>query len=109
MFIKTRCKVYNWLREARDELEYDTTIEDSPKPKKMKKSLVSGSDSSDLAELECPGISFKVIPGDGGVAIEVRHYDMKTDRYTSRLHVVPVDADLAQALSQIITITSLRS
>lgn len=53
-------------------------------------------------------ISFKVIPGAGGIAIEYGQYDHLNDQHKVHLHIVPEDRDLAQELAHIITIQSLR-
>lgn len=54
-------------------------------------------------------ISFKIIKGIGGVAIEYNFYDHKADEGSTALHIVPEDKDLAVEISHIITMQSLRN
>jgi hypothetical protein len=58
--------------------------------------------------LATAGMTFKVIPGQGGIAIETSSYDTMHDRYNSNLHIVPEGAELSEALAHIISMESLR-
>lgn len=44
----------------------------------------------------------------GGLIVEVRTYDRQKDRNNSQLHIIPSDADVAESLSKILTLESLR-
>jgi hypothetical protein len=44
----------------------------------------------------------------GGLIIETRVYDEHKDRHHQKLHIVTHDQDLAQSLSKILTMESLR-
>lgn len=44
----------------------------------------------------------------GGMVVETRTYDRLKDRHNQNLHIVSHDQDLAEALSKIITMESLR-
>lgn len=44
----------------------------------------------------------------GGMVVETRTYDRIKDRHNQNLHIVSHDQDLAEALSKIITMESLR-
>jgi len=54
-----------------------------------------------------PGITFVVYPAHGGTIVEVRTYD--SIRNTPQLHIVTKDQDLGQAISHLITYTTLAS
>lgn len=52
-------------------------------------------------------ITFKVYGARGGKIVEASHYDPKTDRSESTLHIIHDDADFAQTLSGIVTVEYL--
>lgn len=58
-------------------------------------------------EIEARGITLRIIPGTGGIAIETSYYLNRSDEYKTALFVIPDDKDLGEELSKIITIQSM--
>lgn len=62
-------------------------------------------DENDLREEHA--INFSVIPAAGGRIVQVRVYDQRTDRNSTKLHIITPDEDLASSLAQILQIEQL--
>jgi predicted esterase YcpF (UPF0227 family) len=63
---------------------------------------------SDAIDLERP-IRFKVASAEGGMIVEVQSYDSKTDRSTTRHHIIPDETeDKAAAIARIVSWEFLR-
>jgi hypothetical protein len=63
---------------------------------------------SDAIDLERP-IRFKVAAAEGGMIVEIQSYDSKTDRSTTRHHIIPDDVeDKAAAIARIVSWEFLR-
>jgi len=56
---------------------------------------------------DMPGTNFTLYPAVGGHIVELRHYDNKTDRTHTKLHIVTSDNDLGEAIGKIITYEAL--
>jgi hypothetical protein len=67
---------------------------------------IKGSGSNELDSH--PDLHFRMYRAENGYAMEVRHYDKRTERHTINLHLITDDQDLGQAISHIITLESLR-
>jgi hypothetical protein len=64
--------------------------------------------TSDSIDLERP-IRFKVAAAEGGMIIEVQSYDAKTDRSTTKHHIIADDVeDKAAAIARIVSWEFLR-
>jgi hypothetical protein len=72
--------------------------------KKSSSGLVGASENSIISD----GISFQVFPGAGGVAIQVQSYDRNRDERSTKLHIIPEDKDMAEALAHILSIEAMR-
>ena len=100
-FKKTRAKFLGWLVKATQAVnEENANKSDDYAPKKH---LVAVTE-----ELSAQKMTFNIYPGAGGVAIEVYQYDQKTDRSSTKLHIIPDSQDLGDALAKIITLEALR-
>jgi len=93
MGIKYRFK--NWVRRW---LTEDEAINDI-KPSR----LVESADFDSTQPLR-----LTIHRAAGGMVIETRTYDRVKDRQNQNLHIVTHDQDLAESLSKIITMESLR-
>jgi hypothetical protein len=51
---------------------------------------------------------FTVTAGHGGIVIETRHYDSHRDDHQTQLFVIPEEKNLADEITKIITLQSLR-
>jgi hypothetical protein len=54
------------------------------------------------------GITLNIYPATGGKVVEYKYYDAEEDSTVVRLHLIPDDTDIAQALSKILTIEGLK-
>jgi hypothetical protein len=52
-------------------------------------------------------INFSVVNASGGRIVQVRHYDLKSDRHRHSLHIITPEEDLATALAHILVIDNL--
>jgi hypothetical protein len=105
-----RAKIYRWLL-AGYQLENSAN---GPMKIEGRGSLVKrlprlrSTAIDELPELDSKGIYFKVIPGSGGIAIEVSHYDTKSERDITTLHIIPEGDELSESLAQIITLEAMK-
>lgn len=91
--MKTKFKrwVRNWLNN--DEAEPE------PKPHRLVESTELDSNQP---------MRITIHRAAGGMVVETRTYDRKTDRNNQNLHIITHDQDLAESLSKIVTMESLR-
>jgi hypothetical protein len=128
MLIRFRQRLLDWFRTADyepggDRFEVNAVEEASPyapvrRPRGPRRTNALGqsqyANDAKVASigasegLDCNAISFKVFAAQGGIAIQVHSYDPNRDTLTVSLHVVPEDKDLAEALTHILSLESLR-
>jgi len=54
------------------------------------------------------GLNITVRRAIGGRIVTFRHYDVKTDRHSHRLYVIPEELDFERELCKMITLESMR-
>lgn len=59
--------------------------------------------------VDVEGLSFNVMPAQGGTVVQIRQYDRKTDRNNHITHVIPDGEDIATRIGQIVSLELLRS
>ena len=59
--------------------------------------------------VDVEGLSFNVMPAQGGTVVQIRSYDRKTDRNNHITHVIPDGEDVAERIGQIVSMEILRS
>lgn len=59
--------------------------------------------------VDVEGLSFNVMPAQGGTVVQIRSYDRKSDRNNTITHVIPDGEDVATRLGQIVSMELLRS
>ena len=60
--------------------------------------------------VEVDGLSFNVMPAQGGTIVQIRHqYDHKNDRQRLSTHVIPEGEDIAERVGQIVSMELLRA
>ena len=59
--------------------------------------------------VDVEGLSFNVMPAQGGTVVQIRCYDRRTDRNNHITHVIPDGEDIATRLGQIVSMELLRS
>jgi hypothetical protein len=60
-------------------------------------------------EAEIQGLNFTVMPAIGGLIVQMRTYDNKTDRNIYHTHLIPDGEDVAQTIGHIVSMEILRS
>ena len=120
MFIKLRKKILHWLQAAEKEEYICVNREGSSRfglaanrlsnlfgstVKRGSDCVVSDSESN---ELNGQHLKFKLIPGSGGVILEIRKYDSTNDHYIYVHYIIPEEKELGEELAKIITLQSLR-
>ena len=59
--------------------------------------------------VDVEGLSFNVMPAQGGTVVQIRQYDRKTDRNNNITHVIPDGEDIATRIGHIVSMELLRS
>lgn len=59
--------------------------------------------------VDVEGLSFNVMPAQGGTVVQIRHYDRKSDRNNCITHVIPEGEDIAERVGQIVSMEILRA
>jgi len=59
--------------------------------------------------VDVEGLSFNVMPAQGGTVVQIRCYDRKTDRNNHITHVIPDGENIAERIGQIVSMELLRA
>lgn len=59
--------------------------------------------------VDVEGLSFNVMPAQGGTVVQIRHYDRKTDRNNNITHVIPDGENISERIGQIVSMEILRT
>lgn len=59
-------------------------------------------------KVEVDGIQFKVMSAHGGVIVQTRTINPKTDRNVYNTHIIPDGEDIAERIGQIVSLELLR-
>ena len=78
----------------------------APGPKRSRNRLSTVSDRE--VDGRVNGITLNIYPATGGKVVEYKYHDADADSTVVRLHLIPDDTDMAQALSKILTIEGLK-
>jgi len=65
--------------------------------------------STGARAVDVEGLSFNVMPAQGGTVVQIRSYDRKSDRNNNITHVIPDGEDIAERIGQIVSMEILRS
>ena len=76
----------------------------APGPKRRRGTAISDRE----VDARVNGVTLNIYPATGGKVVEYKYYDADSDSTVVRLHLIPEDADMAQALSKILTIEGLK-
>ena len=55
-----------------------------------------------------PSLNFRLHHAENGWIVEVNSYDQRTDRHTTKLHLIGDDEEFDKSICQIITLETLR-
>ena len=94
-----KLKLRDWVNSAQDTNE--TIYATSPR---LKNQLIGRGDDIDSDA----GLNITVRRAIGGKIITFRHYDVKTDRSSNKLYIVPDELDFERELGKMITLESMR-
>lgn len=78
----------------------------APGPKRTRNRLSPVSDRE--VDGRVNGITLNIYPATGGKVVEYKYYDADADSTVVRLHLIPEDTDMAQAISKILTVEGLK-
>ena len=59
--------------------------------------------------IDVDGISFNVMSANGGVIVQTRQYDRKTDRHNYNTHIITDQEPLAERVGQIVALELLKA
>ena len=86
---KWRLAILNWLGAGYMTIErddcYPVEVENISSPR-----------------IDIDGLSFNVMPAQGGTIIQLRQYDRKTDRHNNSTHIIPEGQDVAETIGKIV-------
>ena len=84
-----RLAMLNWLGAGYMTIERDESypIEDIRSP-----------------SVDVDGLSFSVMPAQGGIIVQLRKYDDKSSRSTYSTHIIPEGQDIAEHIGKIVAI-----
>lgn len=82
-------KIQNWLNSDDCLIAVETPIRRGP-------------------SIDVEGVTFNVMPAIGGVLVQTRQYDSRTDRHTYNTHIITDDEPLADRIGQIVALEILR-
>lgn len=96
----------NWLR--RKILNFLHPPDDSPQEaiNTIKGARFRGIGSADLDNEDC--LRFIVHNAQGGKVLQIQHYDRKTDRHHTSLHVIASDENFGDSIGKIIFMEMLK-
>lgn len=99
----------NWLRNKLHNFIFSKEAELSPYSDRKMSTLVSsrGHHSQTLGSENEP-LRFTVYNASGGKIVEINHYDQKTDRHTTSLHIIGSDEDFGAELGKIAFLEALK-
>jgi hypothetical protein len=93
----------NWLRQKIKNFLYPDDEVGLQSPNRLS-SVTSNDDYSEDNTLR-----FNVTPARGGIIVSVRNYNRKRDTSENTIHVIHDDEDVAQRVSEIVSMSLLRN
>ena len=89
-----RLNILNWLSAG-----YMTITKDDDYPE-----VASVGINSMAPEVDITGLSFNVMPAQGGTIVQLRKYDDKLSRNNYSTHIIAEGQDVAEAIGKIVAI-----
>jgi hypothetical protein len=90
----------NWLRRKLHSFLY---------PDNEIKAATAGSIAIRNDDVEVDGLRFSVMSANGGIIVQLRQYDRKTDRNNHSTYIITDDEDVAVRIGQIVSMELLKS
>jgi hypothetical protein len=66
-------------------------------------------DDSSRSRVNVDGMNFTVMTAEGGIIVQMRTYDSRTDKGTVRTYVIPEGDPIAERIGHIVSMEFLRS
>jgi len=99
----------NWLRHKLHNFIFSNEVEPSPYADRKMSSLVSsGRHLHNTLGSENEPLRFTVYNASGGKIVEINHYDSRTDRHHTSLHIITSDEDFGAELGKIAFVEALK-
>lgn len=95
----------NKVKQAWENAREDEPV---PEPNYVRKSPRNTIGRMEESKLASQGVNFTMYQANGGTVVELRNYDVVTDRHNNTLYVIPTESDLGQQLAHIVTIEALK-
>lgn len=89
---KLRLKLLNWLGAGYMRVETDDC------------EIYQAVASINRPHIEIDGLTFNVMPAQGGTIVQLRNYDRKNDRNDTVTHIIPEGADIAEHIGKIVVL-----
>lgn len=100
------------INSSKDEIAVEADGYSFPRIRPRKLGVMNGSMQKVIqtprSEIDTRPMLFKLYNASGGWVLEYNFYDEENDENVNSLHVITNDADLGQAISQVITYEILR-
>lgn len=107
-----RAKIYRWFlsgyKRESESIKNQTSNQFDRKNSRSTTRMHIPATVDSGVSLDAGGIYFKVIPGSGGIAIEVSHYDRRVEQDVITLHIIPEGEELSEELAKIITLEAMK-
>ena len=100
----------NWLRNKLHNFIFSKEAEMIPySDRKMNSTLASGRNHhSQSLGSESEPLRFTVYNASGGKIVEISHYDSRTDRHSTSLHIITSDEDFGEELGKIAFLETIK-
>jgi hypothetical protein len=98
--------IVRWVQEDWDNASEPEASTVYPSTKNSRRNNLIGLVSDDVES--DAGLNITVRKAIGGKIITFRHYDVKTDRSSNKLYIVPDELDFERELGKMITLESMR-
>lgn len=98
----------HWLRHKLHNFIFSSDNEPTPFDNRKMTTLSSGRQHGNALGSENEPLRFTVYNASGGKIVEISHYDQKTDRHHTSLHIITSDENFGEELGKIAFIELLK-
>jgi hypothetical protein len=98
----------NWLRHKLHNFIFSNGEEAVPYDNRKMATLSRGNNHIHTLSNETEPLRFTIYNASGGKIVEISHYDQKTDRHHTSLHIITSDEDFGEELGKIAFVELLK-
>lgn len=98
----------NWLRHKLHNFIFSSSEEAVPYDNRKMATLSSGRHHSQSLGSDSDPLRFTVYNASGGKIVEINHYDSRTDRHSTSLHIITSDEDFGAELGKIAFLEAIK-